>query len=307
MSVVLIVTMLTVLGLASMVLYQDARAKRVEQQLATVLTARAVTKPAPFRMRSRVADSTRHRYWHKLLCYDAEAPNKIIFFVISLLASLAAGLGGYLLLPGWVVPFDAALTGGLTLRGLFGWQRNRYADKMLRQLPDVLGVLVGALRAGVPVVEAIRIVSLEIAEPTQEQFRRVVDDLKLGRTADDALLGVYHRTRVEEYAMFSVTLAVQSKAGGRLTETVQTLCDTIRERVGLAGRAKALAGEAKLSARVLISLPILSLVFMYFERRDSLMFLLFDARGQTMSSIGVTLMILGILTMRRMIRKGTAV
>jgi tight adherence protein B len=135
----------------------------------------------------------------------------------------------------------------------------------------------------------------------------MMDEIALGRPAEEALLNVHHRTHVMEFAIFSVTLAVQSKAGGRLAETVQTLADTVRQRVALAGRAKALAGEAKLSARVLASLPFLAALGLYLGRPDSLSPLFNDPRGRVLLSVGIVSLVLGILTMRRMIRTGTTV
>ena len=100
---------------------------------------------------------------------------------------------------------------------------------------------------------------------------------------------------------------MQSKSGGRLAETLQILGDAIRERIALAGRAKALAAEATLSARVLAALPIVSSIVMYVERPDAFQLMFHDPRGQKLFAVGITTLVLGIFTMRQMIRKGTAV
>ena len=68
---------------------------------------------------------------------------------------------------------------------------------------------------------------------------------------------VYRRTQVAEYGFFAVTLGVQTKSGGGLAETLQTLADTVRQRVGMAARAKALAGEVIFSARALSFAPFI--------------------------------------------------
>jgi tight adherence protein B len=178
---------------------------------------------------------------------------------------------------------------------------------LMRQLPDTLELIVNAVRSGLPIIEACRAVTREISEPTRQQFVMVIADAAAGRPADEALRNVYHRTRVPEYAMFAVTLAVQAKSGGRLAETLSTLNDTVRKRVALAGRAKALAGEAKLSAYVLAGLPFAAGILMYFTNPDSLGPLFTGQRGRILLSIGLTSLTLGVLTMRWMIKKGTTV
>ncbi len=70
--------------------------------------------------------------------------------------------------------------------------------------------------------------------------------LRLGKPPEEAIEGVYQRTQVAEYGFFAVTLGVQTKSGGGLAETLQTLGDTVRQRVGLAARAKALAARGYL-------------------------------------------------------------
>ena len=108
--------------------------------------------------------------------------------------------------------------------------------------------------------------------------------------------------------MLSVIWRCKGKAGGRLAETLrETLGDTIRERIALAGRAKALAGESNLSARVLASLPFAAGILLYFERPASMDTLFYDPRGRVLFAIGLTSLIMGILTMRHMIKKGTTV
>ena len=123
------------------------------------------------------------------------------------------------------------------MRALFGWDQHRYAERLLRQLPDTMELITSAVRAGLPVDEACRAVAREMQAPTRDQFSLMLDDMSLGRLPEEALRGVFDRTQVQEYAIFSVTLGVANKSGGRLAETLQTLGDTVRERVALAGRA----------------------------------------------------------------------
>src|SRR5262249_31371423 len=136
-----------------------------------------------------------------------------------------------------------------------GWQQRRVAGQLFRQLPDTIQLVTSAVRSGLPVNEAFRTIAREMMQPTAGQFAIVCNEMSLGSPAEEALDGVYRRTGVPEYAMFAVTLAVQAQSGGRLTETLQTLGDTVRERVVLSARARALAADPIFSAKALSIAP----------------------------------------------------
>jgi tight adherence protein B len=312
MSVLLIVLLLAMLTLGSFVLYQDRQLNLVDRQIARMLPAQiAISAPLSLRLQSPEAGDGRLlqilRVLRLLLRYTPNSPNQLWFALIGLAAATGSVVVSSLLLPLWQALIAGFAIWFLMVRGLFGRQQFQYANRLVRQMPDTLQIIISAARAGLPVAEAFRAVIREMPQPTREQFTWVVNDMALGKTIDDALLGVFLRTRVPEYAMFSITMAVQGKAGGRLAETLQTLADTVRQRISLAGRAKALAGEATLSARVLSCLPFIAGIISYLERPDTMNMLFYDPRGRLLFAIGVISLSLGILTMRRMIRKGTTV
>ena len=305
--------LLFVLFTSIYVLQRDRVRRRVNQQLQNAFGVRDPTadqQSAP-NIRARIEPQRGvRRLINLVLRYDPNAPllwpaSRV--FMVALLAAVAAMVIANLYLPLWLIPLAGVAVAIGMARGLFGWQRERYADRLIRQLPDSIELIVSAVRAGLPATEAFRAVARDMPNPTREQFERVVTELALGRPPEACLLNLYHRTRVAEYAMFAVTLAVQAKAGGRLAETLQTLGDTIRQRVALAGRAKALSAEAKLSARVLASLPFVSAAVLSYENPAFLNPLLQEQRGQYLLGFSLTSLVLGILTMRRMIKKGTTV
>lgn len=288
----------------------DAQRSRVNRQLSTMLTtvAAANTRAVPISVRLK----QEHVDWRTMLLrtllrYELRTPRQGLFAFIGLITLVVMTVFSSLVVPLWAALLVGLFAALLVVRWLFGWQQARYADSLLRQLPDTIELIVSAVRAGLPITEAFHAVSQEMAEPTRGEFVIVKQDLLLGRTVDDAILNIFQRTRVREYAMFSVTLAVQNKAGGRLAETLQTLADTVRQRAALAGRAKSLAGEAKLSARVLTALPFVAGGFMYLINPDSMGPLFYDKLGRIMLVYGLTSIFLGIVTMQRMIKKGTTV
>jgi tight adherence protein B len=190
-------------------------------------------------------------------------------------------------------------------RSTFGWELARYRAKLLSQLPDAVQLVVSATRAGLPVYEAFRAIADEMPSPTRDEFVRVNNEMALGVAAEEALLSMHQRTGVTEYAIFAVTIGVQARSGGRLAETIHNLAETVRERLAIAARARALAGEAKISAIIMAALPVLAGGLLSFVQPGHLTPLFTDPRGVRMFMAGVVTLFLGVVTMRQLIRGAT--
>jgi tight adherence protein B len=195
----------------------------------------------------------------------------------------------------------------MVVRGLFGWQQGRLANQLFRQLPDTIALVTSTVRSGLPVQEAFRTVSREMPQPTAGQFAIVCSELSLGRPPEEAVEDIYRRTQVAEYAIFAVTLAVQMKSGGRLTETLETLGDTVRQRVAIAARAKALAGEVIFSSRALSAAPLIVGGLLYWLNPQSVDLLFYDPTGRTLLAYAIASVLMGSLVIRWMIKRDTAI
>jgi tight adherence protein B len=304
-----LVILLMILLAGPVILVADSRQRKLQQQVALVA---ALTERDTLSERTRSIRRVQVRFpklkdlGRSLLRYEPNLPEAYplpwpLVVIAALLAALASGLLASISLS----PVAYFLIGGgvgvFAIRGLFGWQRDRYGNTLIKQLPDALQFVVSAVRAGFPVLEAFRSLTREAPEPTRGQFVQVINEVALGRSVPDALLNMYYRTGVTEHAIFAVTLAVQTKSGGHLAETIATLADTVRERSTIAARAKALSGEATVSATVLSILPVVTGVALSLIRPGYLDPLFHDPRGKRLFLMGVGALLSGIWTMRRMI------
>ncbi len=138
---------------------------------------------------------------------------------------------------------------------LFRRKNAAYRTMLFRQIPDTLSLMLRAVRAGLPVAEAIRSVSRESMSPTREEFLRVAAETALGMPIELTLQRLFERTQIQEYAFFAVVIGLHGQTGGNLSETMENLADMVRRRVAMAGKAKALAAEGRLSAIVVGALP----------------------------------------------------
>jgi tight adherence protein B len=305
-----IALLLGVLAAAPFVLRLDARRKRLERSLATVTGAGDAQAYGLARERSiRVAQAHSHKLQLgalRLLSFPSDLPlahrvSPLLVFAAGIIIAGATGWFARIFLPGWIAMCIAVVVSFMTWRGLFGWELNQYRDKLVRQLPDTIELVASATRAGLSVAESFRGIVREMPSPTRDEFQRVTNEMALGQPVDEALTAVYRRTRLTEYAIFAVTIGVQMRSGGRLVETIQNLADVIRQRLAVAARARALAAEARLSARIISVMPFIGGVLMSAIHPGYLDPLFHDPRGKRMFVVGIVTLILGIVTMRRLV------
>lgn len=306
-QVLTIIVLLLLIGAAAVTLFLDARQRRIDRQVAIALsTSHAESIPSI----RRAPVESRWLFFHGLASYKAGTSYDLRPEYVLLAGAVAAAAIFYanslLGFPILYVSLAAVIVAGMVVRGLFGWQRRRLANQLFRQLPDTIEMVTSAVRSGLPVNEAFRAVSREMPQPTAGQFALVCSELALGRPPEEAVEGIYQRTQVAEYGFFAVTLGVQMKSGGSLAETLQTLGDTVRQRVTLAARAKALAAEVIFSSRALSLAPFVVGGILYKISPQSVDLLFTDATGRKLLAYALASVLAGTLVIRWMIRRNTA-
>lgn len=125
------------------------------------------------------------------------------------------------------------------------------------KFPDAIELLVRGLRSGLPVTETLSVVAQEIAGPVGEEFKGVVDRIKVGRTMEEALQETADRLDTAEFSFFCITLAIQRETGGNLAETLSNLADVLRKRSQMKLKIRAMSSESKASAYIVGALPFI--------------------------------------------------
>ena len=185
-------------------------------------------------------------------------PPAFVLMVISAALALAVvglllGTGTMFAIPLMVAcaafaPFGAKLL--LTLRA--GRRRAKFAD----QLDESLGLLAGGLRAGHSLLRAVDAASQEIESPTAGEFARVVNETRIGRDMGEALENTAIRMRSDDFLWVAQAIAINREVGGNLSQVLDQVGHTIRERNEIRRQVNSLAAEGKMSAWVLILLPV---------------------------------------------------
>ena len=155
---------------------------------------------------------------------------------------LMAGLVGLLL--GLGLPY---LVVGMTIK--------RRVKTFNTRFPDAIDLLVRGLKSGLPVTETFQVVSQELPGPVGEEFKGVVERIRIGNTMEAALQESAEMLGTPEFQFFCITIQIQRETGGNLAETLANLSDVLRKRAQMKLKIKAMSSEAKASAYIVGALP----------------------------------------------------
>jgi len=179
---------------------------------------------------------------------------------------------------------------------------DRRANLFSEQLPDALQLVIGSLKSGFSLPQSLESLARESPDPVAAEFGRALAEHRLGADVSDALERVAQRTQSEDLGWAVMAVRIQREVGGNLAEVLQTTVDTMRERGRLRRHVRSLSAEGRLSAWVLIGLPIGLGSFMFFYRRDYMAPLFTDPLGVTLLVAGGLLFVVGIVWMTRVIK-----
>ena len=181
--------------------------------------------------------------------------------------------------------------------------QSRFRNKFLDVFPDALDLIGRAVRAGLPVFDAMEVAAREIRAPVGLEFQRTLDEVRIGVEIVEALQHTADRIRVPDFRFYAVALALQRRTGGSLAETLANLSNIIRRRKEVRLKARALSAELKASATVLAILPFLVGAILFFLNRELMSILFVDPRGRFMMGLAFLSLGTGIAVMALIIKR----
>jgi tight adherence protein B len=229
---------------------------------------------------------------------DVSAPEYLLLSAVIAVGGAAVGL----LLAGPVV---ALITMGLAVMAMVmtvsvkSSKRQKAFDE---QLPDALALLAGGLRAGHSLPQAIDALVHEAESPTSDEFRRALFETQLGHTLSVALNGVATRVQSQDFDWVVQAIEIQREVGGDLAAVLDNVTRTIRDRSRLRRQIASLTAEGRLSAIVLLSLPVGIFLFLSVVNPGYVGELTNTFAGVLMLIVGGALMGVGALWLRRITR-----
>ena len=181
-------------------------------------------------------------------------------------------------------------------------RKRRELRKFQEIFPDALDLIVRSVRAGLPVSEAIKLISAEVAAPVSLAFREIASNLSIGISLDESLLTLQKKVPIAEVKFFAISLTIQQETGGNIAEILSNLAGMMRRRVQIGKKIRALSSEARASAYIIGSLPFFVGMVIYALNREYIEVLFFNPTGQLLLIMALTSVFLGAIVIAKLIR-----
>jgi tight adherence protein B len=189
-----------------------------------------------------------------------------------LLAAVGTALGAYLFLGQSLVFAVLGFFIGLQIPRFYV---NFSAAKRIRtfdgQLSDTLNLWVNSLRSGFSVLQGMEAIATELPPPVSREFERILQEVRLGISMEAALANSLRRVPSEDYDMVITAINVQMEVGGNLTEILDSISFTVRERVRIKGEIRTLTAQGRASGWIITLLPIGLGLVLYTINREYIM------------------------------------
>ena len=179
---------------------------------------------------------------------------------------------------------------------------NRRRAKFEEQLGDSLQMLAGGLRAGHSLLRSVDAVAKEAESPTAEEFARLVNETRMGRDLKDSMLDAARRLKSEDFDWTGQAIEIHREVGGDLAEVLDHVGETIRERSEIKGQVQSLSAEGKLSAYILVALPVGMFVYLSAANPAYMGALYSNVIGWAMLGVSVVLLALGSWWLSRVVK-----
>lgn len=178
--------------------------------------------------------------------------------------------------------------------------RRRQAQRLIRfndQLSDMLNLMVNGLRAGYSTTQAMEAVSRELPAPISDEFRRLVQEMQIGIPMEKALDNLLRRIPSDDLDFVITAINVQREVGGNLSEILDTISFTIRERVRIKGEIRVLTASVRTSGTVLSLIPVFLTLALWFVSPEYISSFFDDSTGipQPLCGIVAVVTIVGMI------------
>jgi tight adherence protein B len=184
---------------------------------------------------------------------------------------------------------------------LLSFLKKRREAKFLNNFPDAVDVIVRGIKAGLPLLDSLKLIASEAQEPIRTEIRVVIETQTVGIPLGEACLKLYERMPVSEANFFGIVVSIQQRAGGNLSETLGNLSRVLRDRKKMKAKIQAMSMEAKASASIIGALPIAVMGLVYFTSPAYIEVLWTDPFGRMMLGCCAVWMSIGVFVMRKMI------
>jgi tight adherence protein B len=208
-----------------------------------------------------------------------------LFMGGGLLAALGSGFAGAFGIPRWLLSF----------------LKKRRETKFLNAFPDAVDVIVRGIKSGLPLLDCMKMITVDAPEPLRSEFRTIVETQAIGVPLGEACGKLYENMPLPEANFFGIVISIQQKAGGNLSEALGNLSRVLRDRKKMKAKIQAMSQEAKASASIIGALPIAVMTMVYITSPQYISLLFTEPLGHVMLACSAGWMLMGVMVMKKMI------
>jgi tight adherence protein B len=224
------------------------------------------------------------------------------FFLVSAAIGAAMFMLGLVTGSGLIVSIVLGAAGALGLpRWLLSFMKKRRETKFLNAFPDSVDIIVRGVKAGLPLLDCLKMITVEAPEPVKSEFRAIVETQAIGMPLGEACGKLYEQMPVPEANFFGIVISIQQRAGGNLAEALGNLSRVLRDRKKMKAKIQAMSMEAKASASIIGALPVAVMTLVYITSPNYISLLWTEPLGRVMLACSVAWMAMGVMVMKKMI------
>ena len=219
----------------------------------------------------------------------------------TLVLAAVGALAGLKIANPFLKAFLILFLGSFPLLQVHG-QRARRLKAFIRAFPDTIDMMTSAIRAGHALNQAMQLVGDEAPDPVGIEFKRTFEQYNLGLNLREALMNLSERIDSLDLKLFVTAILLQRETGGNLTEILEKISYTIRERFKLIGQIKTYTAQGRMSAWILGTLPIAFVCIISTLNPQYLKPLFDDKMGHVLIGLSMFLQVVGFIFIRKIVR-----
>ena len=223
------------------------------------------------------------------------------FIIIWIVVTFVPGLLFILIFKNQVIAPMLMIIGAIAPILYMKSKQKKRRDIFESQLSDALMIASNCLKSGLTFNQAMDTISNECEEPIKSEFKRTVNEITFGSSQDEALESMAERVKSEDFNLVVSAVSVQRQTGGNLSEILDTIAGTIRERYKIKGEIKTMTGQGRISGIIIGVLPIALLLVMSLINKDLIMTLFTTMIGKILLVISICLETIGAIIINKIV------
>lgn len=257
-----------------------------------------------YAVRTALANGTRH------LASEVERSLADAFVFVNRQKAAAATLAAMIVLPVLALLLSGSVLVALASlpfvwfvpRRMLAWMRARRIRTLERQLPDMLLMIAGAVRAGASFPIALESGVQESSPPISQEFDLLLREIRLGIDLDDAMRNIEKRIPVPDFMMVTAAVTISREVGGNLAEALESVARTLRDKLQMEGKIRALTSQGRMQGIVMTCLPLFLMMVLRAMEPVAMAPLFTSPIGWTTLAVIAVMELLGYVSISRIVR-----